>query len=281
MKSHPDAASRLAAEVVTQLPVPSRLGMLRFERLNEASWTLLYLDPACEQQLGLPAQQLCTLLDSPYASLMEPAARHQLHDTIAQQLASQNHYSVQYKLHSPNGTLTLLEQGEAFKQHGRHLLRGYLLVLNPGQEKALAPPASEAHAQSEQQQRRSQAKQNLIVRLARHHYGDDPLREAAELISKSACDAYGVARAGIWHLDGQLLQPMALYQRDPGGYVEQPSIDASAYPNYLSALHSVRVLDAHDAAHDPRTRELNDDYLQPLTITAMRCRSIGISGSSA
>src|SRR3989338_11142681 len=117
MKSHPDAASRLAAEVVTQLPVPSRLGMLRFERLNEASWTLLYLDPACEQQLGLPAQQLCTLLDSPYASLMEPAARHQLHDTIAQQLASQNHYSVQYKLHSPNGTLTLLEQGEAFKQH--------------------------------------------------------------------------------------------------------------------------------------------------------------------
>ena len=46
MKSHPDAASRTAAEVVTQLPVPSRLGMLRFERLNEPSWAVLYLDPA-------------------------------------------------------------------------------------------------------------------------------------------------------------------------------------------------------------------------------------------
>src|SRR5262249_22065548 len=45
MKSQPDAASRVAAEVVTQLPVPSRLGMLRFERLNEASWAMLYLDP--------------------------------------------------------------------------------------------------------------------------------------------------------------------------------------------------------------------------------------------
>lgn len=55
MKSQPDAASRMVAEVVTQLPVPSRLGMLRFERLNEPSWALLFLDPNCERQFGLPA----------------------------------------------------------------------------------------------------------------------------------------------------------------------------------------------------------------------------------
>ena len=65
MKSQPDAASRVAAEVVTQLPVPSRLGMLRFERLNEATWAMLYLDPACERQFGLPAAELCALVDSP------------------------------------------------------------------------------------------------------------------------------------------------------------------------------------------------------------------------
>ena len=57
MKSQPDAASRVAAEVVTQLPVPSRLGMLRFERLNEATWAMLYLDPACERQFGLQAME--------------------------------------------------------------------------------------------------------------------------------------------------------------------------------------------------------------------------------
>ena len=61
MKSQPDVA-RTAAEVVTQLPVPSRLGMLRFERLNEASWALLYLDPNCEKQFGLPAMELCSLI---------------------------------------------------------------------------------------------------------------------------------------------------------------------------------------------------------------------------
>lgn len=65
MKIHTDAASRLATEVVTQLPVPSRLGMLRFERLNESSWTLLFLDPACERYLGVSAGDLCSLVDAP------------------------------------------------------------------------------------------------------------------------------------------------------------------------------------------------------------------------
>lgn len=65
MKSHPDAASRSAAEVVTQLPVPSRLGLLRFERLNEPSWALLFLDPACERQLGLPASAHCSMRLTP------------------------------------------------------------------------------------------------------------------------------------------------------------------------------------------------------------------------
>ena len=57
----------MAVEVVTQLPVPSRLGMLRFERLNEASWAMLYLDPHCERQFGMPAADLCALVGSPYA----------------------------------------------------------------------------------------------------------------------------------------------------------------------------------------------------------------------
>jgi hypothetical protein len=133
MKSQPDAASRMAAEVVTQLPVPSRLGMLRFERLNEASWALLFLDPNCERQFGLPAADLCALVGSPYASLMEPQARYRLHDAIQVQLASNPHYLIRYTLHTAQGPLNLLELGEAYKQHNRQLLRGYLLVMEvPG-----------------------------------------------------------------------------------------------------------------------------------------------------
>lgn len=230
MKSHPDAASRSAAEVVTQLPVPSRLGLLRFERLNEPSWALLFLDPACERQLGLPATTLCALLDAPYASLMEPEARHRLHEQIQQQLVKRPHYQVSYKLHTPNGVLTMLEFGEAFQQHGRQLLHGYLMV----EERAESAERSEQLLDLESQnlrlkasldlyQRsqddhlqhllRSRTQQNLIVRLARHRYlSSDPLLEAAQLITQAACEAYGTARAGIWRLlDDQRLEASALH----------------------------------------------------------------------
>ena len=184
MKSQPDAASRMAAEVVTQLPVPSRLGMLRFERLNEASWAMLFLDPNCERQFGQPAVELCALVGSPYASLMEPEARDQLHDAIQQQLSKSAHYVVRYTLHTAAGALNILELGEAYKQHNRHLLRGYLLAVDEVFDETQALPSVDLEtqnsrlqialelnqrAQQEQLQHleRVRAQQDLILLLAR------------------------------------------------------------------------------------------------------------------
>ncbi|MCY1281440.1 diguanylate cyclase (GGDEF) domain protein [compost metagenome] len=133
------------AEVVTQLPVPARLGMLRFERLNEASWALLFLDPACERELGLPPGELCSLVGSPYASLMEPDARYRLHEDIQQQLLAGPHYRIHYTLHTPSGSRQLVELGEAFKQHGRQLLRGYLLAVEASPQRPPLNGAAEQH----------------------------------------------------------------------------------------------------------------------------------------
>ncbi len=281
MKSHPDAASRLAVEVVTQLPVPSRLGLLHFERANEASWALLFLDANCQGPFGLPAQALCSLLDAPYASLMEPTVHDLLHASIAQQLAEHKHYTVQYRLHTPRGSLAIMETGEAFKQRGRHMLRGYLQVID--EQNATSPQALELYQRSQAelqaQQVRMQTQQQLLVSLARHHYGDkEPLREAAELISKRACEVFGVSRVGIWNLNGHLLQSVALYEQAKGQHIVQADIDASHYPAYLQALHSGRALDAHDAQHDPRTCELSDSYLRPKGITALLDAGIRSAG---
>ena len=231
MKIHTDAASRLATEVVTQLPVPSRLGMLRFERLNEPSWALLFLDPACERQLGISASDLCALVDAPYASLMEPEARYRLHDAIQQQLLQGPHYLVRYTLHTPQGALTLLEMGEPFKQRNRQLLRGYLLVLDaqPNDTPDLSAAeletrnnrlqiALQLNQQAQQEQlehlERVRAQQDLILRLARQRYSaDNSLQEAAELITRSACDIYQIDCASIWNLEGQRLVPISAYQR--------------------------------------------------------------------
>ena len=294
MKSQPDVA-RTAAEVVTQLPVPSRLGMLRFERLNEASWALLYLDPNCERQFGLPAVELCSLIGSPYASLMEPQARYQLHDTIQQQLTTSPHYLVRYTLHTNDGPLSLLEVGEAYKQHNRHLLRGYLMVVD-GLFSNLAPlPAADLEdqnsrlqialelnqrAQQEQLQHleRVRAQQELILLLARQRYTTpNSLQEAAELITRSACDIYQIDCASIWNLEGQRLVPISAYHRADQQHHLPEAIDASNFPDYLEALHSSRAIDATHAMRDPRTREMAEN-LRAKDVHAMLDASIRVDG---
>ncbi|WP_437882611.1 putative bifunctional diguanylate cyclase/phosphodiesterase [Pseudomonas sp. LRF_L74] len=296
MKSHPDSASRPAVEVVTQLPVPSRLGMLRFERIDEASWALLFIDPACERQLGVAAADLCALVDAPYASLMEPEARHQLHDDIQLQLASAPHYLVRYRLHTPGGPLHMLEIGEPFQQRGRQLLRGYLLITGDIGDTDEHQRLGELEAQNtrlatslELYQRaqddhlqhliRSRAQQSLIVRLARHRYSAlEPFREAAELITQAACEVYDVARASIWLLKGSIMEPVALYRRDIDHHELPPCLDCSHYPRYIEALHSGRAIDAHDAQQDPRTSELAKHYLKPQKINAILDASVRLDG---
>ncbi|WP_248732229.1 GGDEF and EAL domain-containing protein [Pseudomonas sp. MWU13-2517] len=295
MKSQPDVA-RMAAEVVTQLPVPSRLGMLRFERLNEASWALLYLDPNCERQFGLSAVELCALIGTPYASLMEPQARYQLHDAIQQQLSHSPHYLVRYTLHTQDGPLSLLEMGEAYKQHNRHLLRGYLMVVD-GLFSEIPAPAPTAdlenqnsrlqialelnqRAQQEQLQHleRVRAQQELILLLARQRYSTpNSLQEAAELITRSACDIYQIDCASIWHLEGMRLVPISAYHRADQQYHLPEAIDASSFPDYLEALHSSRAIDATHAMRDPRTREMAEN-LRAKNIHAMLDASIRVDG---
>ena len=269
--------------------------MLRFERLNEPSWALLFLDPACERKLGISAADLCALVDAPYASLMEPEARYRLHDAIQQQLLQNAHYLVRYTLHTPQGALNILEVGEPFKQRNRQLLRGYLLIADDSFD-TFPPGELELHTQNQnlrnslqQYQRtqenhlqhlaRSHTQQQLIVRLARQRYGSsDPQQEAAELITQAACEVYGVARAGIWRVSTQSLDSISLYRRDLDRHEQLPSIDAGNFPHYLEALHSGRAIDAHDAQHDLRTRELAPGYLEPLGITSMLDASIRIEG---
>ncbi|WP_312937108.1 EAL domain-containing protein [Pseudomonas sp.] len=273
MKSQPDAASRTVAEVVTQLPVPSRLGMLRFERLNEANWAMLYLDPACERALGLAAAELCAMIGSPFASFMEPEARYRLHDEIQLQLAGRSHYRVRYTLHSQPGPLRVLEIGEVFKQHNRQLLRGYLTILDDQQDDPdLDAQALETRnnrlqlalqlnqrAQQDQleQLERVRAQQDLILRLARQRYSSgNSLLEAAELITRTACEIYKVDSASIWHLNEQRLEPISAWHRADAQHRLLAPIDASRFPDYLDALHTSRAIDAHNASHDPRTRDL-------------------------
>ncbi|WP_268799250.1 sensor domain-containing phosphodiesterase [Pseudomonas huanghezhanensis] len=295
MKSQPDAAGRPAAEVVTQLPVPSRLGMLRFERLNEPNWALLYLDPNCEKQFGMAAVELCALVGSPYASLMEPEARYQLHDAVQAQLIGSPHYLIRYTLHTARGPMGLVEVGEGYKQHNRHLLRGYLMIVDDALQETdigLTPDLETQNsrlqialelnqrAQSEQLRHleRVRAQQSLILRLARHRYSSsNSLQEAAELITQSACEIYDISCASICNLNNKTLEPIAEYRRCTDVYQKRGPIDISCFPSYLEALHTSRAIDASDVARDPRTRELAES-LRARNVNAILDASVRIDG---
>jgi diguanylate cyclase (GGDEF)-like protein/PAS domain S-box-containing protein len=293
MKSQPDAANRMVAEVVTQLPVPSRLGMLRFERLNEANWALLFLDPNCERDFGLPAAELCALIGSPYASLMEAQQRYQLHDAIQLQLASKAHYLVRYTLHTNHGPRRILELGEPYRQHNRQLLRGYMLVVDEDFDRGLAAAelatqntrlqiALQMNQQAQQEQLlqldRVRAQQELILSLARQRYStNNPLLEAAELITRNACEIYEIDCASLWNLDGQRLEPVTAYHRAEHGHRLPAPVDASLFPTYLEALHTSRAIDASNAVGDPRTQELAE-RLSARGIIAILDASIRVDG---
>ncbi|MCF5673595.1 EAL domain-containing protein, partial [Pseudomonas syringae] len=256
---------------------------------------ILFLDPNCEKQLGLPAVDLCALIGSPYASLMEPEVRYQLHDDVQLQLSSSPNYLIRYTLHTPKGPLGLLEIGEAYKQHNRHLLRGYFMIVDELVAESEQPVDSDLETRNSRLQialelnqraqrdqfahlERVRAQQDLILRLTRHRYTTaNTLLEAAELITRSACDIYDVDHVSIWNLNDKRLEPITDYDRESGDYRARTPIDISPYPSYLQALHTSRAIDASNIQTDPRTREMAES-LTPMENRAVLDASIRIDG---
>ncbi|MDR6678370.1 putative bifunctional diguanylate cyclase/phosphodiesterase [Pseudomonas oryzihabitans] len=214
MSIHSDAADAAVADQAGALSAPARLGLLRFERLNEASWAMLYLDPRCETSLGLPAQALCSLIDAPYASLMEPSVRHRLHEDIQLQLAEHGSYQVSYLFHSPDAPYHVIEVGESLQRHGRPLLRGYLLrvmgneaLTGEWEAHTLALRSTLALLQEIQdldKQRLvlAQARQTLLLELSRCAVRKPPSHsELAKLLLSHGPAAFTVDQVSLWRLD--------------------------------------------------------------------------------
>jgi diguanylate cyclase (GGDEF)-like protein/PAS domain S-box-containing protein len=134
-------------------------------------------------------------------------------------------------------------------------------------------------ADHQKQLMRSRTQQDVIVRLARHHYSaHEPQQEAARLITQAAVELYGVARASIWHLSQYSMAPVCLYRSDLKTHEIPDGFDLSHFPHYLEALHSGRAVAAEDAQRDPRTRDLSASYLQPMGISSMLDAGIRIDG---
>lgn len=94
---------------------------------------------------------------------------------------------------------------------------------------------------------------------------------ALPLITEAAARLLGVQRASVWRLDADRtrIDCLDLHDAHAGTHTRGMSLARGDAPTYFAATLEERVITAHDARTDPRTREFAATYLEPNGITAM------------
>ena len=106
------------------------------------------------------------------------------------------------------------------------------------------------------------------------------LEEAYKAVLKIVSETLDVERVSIWRFndDRNELECMSLYTLSENTYTGPASLPVEQFPEYIRALDTLRVLDAHDAETDIRTSEFRDGYLRPNRIRSMLDAPIRVHG---
>jgi len=120
--------------------------------------------------------------------------------------------------------------------------------------------------------------QKALVELGKHAYED--LTVVMKRLTEQAAKSLSLERVSIWFMDeaARELVCQDLYQQSDNSHESDHRLTAADYPAYFQAVASSRVLTAHHAQEDPRTREFKQDYLEPLGITSMMDVAIRLHG---
>lgn len=97
------------------------------------------------------------------------------------------------------------------------------------------------------------------------------LEEAFALLTEKASKVMRVQRCSVWRIeeDGQVLRCWDLFDRSSRQHYRDEILSMADYPSYFSTLQHSDIVDADDAASDPRTREFAKGYLRVHRIGAM------------
>ncbi|MCE9534278.1 MAG: PAS domain S-box protein [Planctomycetes bacterium] len=104
----------------------------------------------------------------------------------------------------------------------------------------------------------------------------DDLREITEV----AGSALSVARASVWLNDParSKIRCIDLFDQRTGKHTDGMELFIKEHPAYFLTMEQQRLIVAHDARNDPRTREYRDNYLVPLGITSMMDAAVRSKG---
>jgi PAS domain S-box-containing protein len=99
-------------------------------------------------------------------------------------------------------------------------------------------------------------------------------------LTRAASATLDVARVSVWmYLEQESsIECLDLYDAASDRHEQGQRLANVDFPSYFRALGEHRAIAAHDAHHDPRTREFSRTYLAPLGITSMLDAPIWLEG---
>jgi PAS domain S-box-containing protein len=130
-------------------------------------------------------------------------------------------------------------------------------------------------------EKRLRTQNQVLVELTRACSLDcHDLAAGLRKITEAATQTLNIERVGVWlyNDDHSKIQCVDLYERNANRHSDGAELTATTYPSYFEALLDERMIAAHDARTDPRTKEYLASYLLPLGITSMLDAPIRLGG---
>ena len=123
--------------------------------------------------------------------------------------------------------------------------------------------------QIEDRLRNYNAELDRLMRISRAAGGD--IAGLLETVTKTLTQMLEIRRASVWMLDtqGERLVCHCLWEQGAEAVTAGFELNAQEYPSYFQAFQTSRVIAADDAAHDPRTSEFAEGYLDKLDIHSL------------
>jgi PAS domain S-box-containing protein len=111
----------------------------------------------------------------------------------------------------------------------------------------------------------------LTAMTARNADLQDTYEARLRSILESAADTLQVERVSMWQFDADrtVITCVSLFRRNERDHIQGMRLSRDQFPGYFDALERDRVIAAHDACSDSRTREFSPSYLEPNGIKAM------------
>lgn len=138
--------------------------------------------------------------------------------------------------------------------------------------------ADESRRESEETARKHQ---EALLRLGKlEALSVDGIQAALTETTEVVADAIRSARIGVWLFtsDETKLRCADEFDLTSSRHGSGLELDFQNFPDFFKSLTSSRVIDAHDACHDPRTRDLDGAYLRPNGVTSMLAAAVRSAG---